>query len=256
MDVTIFTQDDRLYLPRPIEAVVRGLGGRVKCIVVSPVLSTHGSRRRGVARHLPVFGVRGTLSLGARLAWSHVAPTNGLRPRSIADVGARLGVPTYRVERVNSPAMRAVLDRHPTDLLISIACPQVVRARIRSRFPRGGINVHCAPLPRYRGLMPAFWTLLHGETETAVTVHELADRIDDGAILLQRPLAIRPGETWNSLVTRTKALAGVALVDAVLGLEAGTLQSRPNRDEDATYFTFPTWRDAIRFHRRGLRMFG
>ena len=38
--------------------------------------------------------------------------------------------------------------------------------------------------------MPAFWALLNNETETATTVHDLADKLDNGEILVQRSFQI------------------------------------------------------------------
>ena len=43
--------------------------------------------------------------------------------------------------------------------------------------------------------MPAFWVLRNGETTTAVTVHELAAKLDDGDILAQREVPIGPDGT-------------------------------------------------------------
>ena len=34
----------------------------------------------------------------------------------------------------------------------------------------GCINVHCSLLPKYRGLMPSFWTLFYKEKYTGVSI--------------------------------------------------------------------------------------
>lgn len=260
MKIALFTQDEDLYLPVPIAAVVERHQANVTCLCLSPPMSTHGGGVGAVAKHLAVFGPLGSIRMAYRLArarWrarSRKDPKDG-GYRSMEDIGRRHGIPTYRVARVNSGEMMGIVERHPADLLVSVSCPQIIRKKVLDRFPRGGINVHSAPLPRYRGLMPAFWTLYHGETETAVTVHRLADKLDNGAILLQRPVAVAEDETWESLVRKTKAAAGEALLEAIAALEKGTIAERPNPDEESTYFSFPTWRDALRFRLRGKRMF-
>ena len=73
------------------------------------------------------------------------------------------------------------------------------------------------------------------------------------ALLTAVPIA--PDETWSSLVEKTKTAAGEALIEAIKQLEAGRVVRAPNRDEDSTYFSFPTWRDARDFRLRGGRMF-
>ena len=45
------------------------------------------------------------------------------------------------------------------------------------------INVHYAPLPRYRGNAPVNWALLNGEGRTAITIHRVDAGLDSGAIL-------------------------------------------------------------------------
>jgi len=45
------------------------------------------------------------------------------------------------------------------------------------------INLHNAPLPKYRGVRPINWALLNEEEEHGVTIHKIHEGIDDGDIL-------------------------------------------------------------------------
>ena len=119
----------------------------------------------------------------------------------------------------------------------------------------GCINVHGAPLPKYRGLMPAFWMLRNSETKTAVSVHDLRAKLDDGDILVQREVDISPDDTWDTLVQRTKAIGATALIDAIRQIKDGSVQRKPNREEDATYYSFPTASDRKAFLATGRRFF-
>lgn len=103
--------------------------------------------------------------------------------------------------------------------------------------------------------MPAFWVLRNGETKTAVTVHDLEAKLDDGDILVQREVEITPTETWYSLVQKTKTCGAQALVEAVRQIEAGTVVRKSNREEDATYYSFPTAADRRVFLAAGRRFF-
>ena len=260
MKVTIFTQDDRVYLPIPIHKLVEQMPGQIASIILSPPMSTHGGKVSGLLRHLPVFGVAGTIRMGWQVIWARLGPLLGARPGnrdcwSIEEVGQKFGIPVYYVDDVNSQEMQDRISAHPAELLVSVSCPQILRPPVLRRFAQGGINVHSAPLPRYRGLMPAFWVLYNEETETAVTVHDLAEKLDNGDILLQRSVPIAPGETWNSLLAKTKTAAGDALVDAIKAIENGTVERRPNLDAESTYFSFPEWKHARDFRARGLKMF-
>jgi methionyl-tRNA formyltransferase len=170
-------------------------------------------------------------------------------------VCAAYGVPFYRVSRVGGPELQAVLDRHPADLLISISCPQIIGKAVRQRFPRGCINVHSAPLPLYRGLMPTFWALRNGETQTGVTVHEIDSKLDNGAILAQQMVPITPADTWDSLVRKTKRAGAHLLADTVLQMETADVERKPNPEESGTYFSFPGPEDRKAFLALNRRFF-
>ena len=254
----VFTQDENLYLPDALARTCRALQGRIICIVAAPVMSTHGGAMRGAKRHLRLFGLVTSLRLAGRV---FAAKLRGRlsRPRpagpfhSLKTVARAFGIPFCRVERVNGRDFERLLDEYGADLLVSISCPQIIRRRVRERFKLGCINVHGAPLPRYRGLMPAFWALRHGESQTAVTVHDLEDKLDDGAILVQRSVTIEPDDTWDSLVRKTKAAGADALVEAVQQIERGVVRRQPNLEAEATCFSFPTARDGRAFRASGRR---
>ena len=164
-------------------------------------------------------------------------------------------IPFFEVNKVNDDEFYAVIDKFQPDLLISLSCPQVVGKKVRDRIPKGCINVHGAPLPKYRGLMPAFWMLRNGETRVASTVHDLEQKLDDGDILVQRDVTITADDTWDSLVRKTKAEGAKALIDAVVATRDGTVERKPNLEEEATYYSFPTAEDRKVFINAGRRFF-
>jgi len=260
MRILVLTQEDNLYLPTSFASVCRELRDNIVCIVSSPAMSTHGGPVRGVVRHIGLFGLSGTAILTTRILR---AKLRGLRSRhngegpfhSIARVARAFRIPFHRAAKVNSAALHRILDQFQPELLISLSCPQIIGKKIRDRFPKGCINVHGSPLPKYRGLMPAFWVLRYGEIKTAVTVHDLGATLDDGDILIQREVEITPEETWDSLVRKTKRVGTEALVEAVHAIEKGTVIRKPNMEEQATYFSFPTAADRKAFLSRGRRFF-
>ena len=81
----------------------------------------------------------------------------------------------------------------------------------------------------------------------------MEEKLDDGDILIQREVPITPNDTWDSLVRRTKAAGAEILIEAVEQVRNGTVQRRPNKDEDATYFSFPTAADRRAFRAAGRR---
>jgi methionyl-tRNA formyltransferase len=66
------------------------------------------------------------------------------------------------------------------------------------RLPRlGGIGVHPSLLPRHRGPDPYFWAIDCGDADTGVTLHQLAEEYDTGAVLASERLPIGSRNAWQ-----------------------------------------------------------
>jgi methionyl-tRNA formyltransferase len=260
MKIFILTQEENLYLPESLASVCQELGDRIVVIVSAPAMSTHGGALKGFWKHFRLLGWLGTWTMGSRVIAAKIRamafrPTKSGPFFSIKAVARAFGIPYYHVSELKSEFFESILALYQANLLISISCPQIIGKTIRKRFSRGSINVHGAPLPKYRGLMPAFWALRNGETKTAVTVHDLGAKLDDGDILLQREVSISPLDTWDSLVRRTKHEGAKALVAAVRQIENGTVARRLNPESESTYFSFPKAVDKKAFLATGRRFF-
>ncbi len=99
------------------------------------------------------------------------------------------------------------------------------------------INLHGAPLPRYRGAHPINWMIINGEIEGAVTCHYISEGLDKGDIIDQYTFPILPNETASDLRPKIET-TGVRLLRDVLkrfGLE-GKLIGTPQDENNASYF--------------------
>ena len=68
------------------------------------------------------------------------------------------------------------------DLAMSVFYGKIIKKPFISRCG-SIINLHNAPLPKYRGVRPINWALLNEEREHGVTIHKIHEGIDDGDIL-------------------------------------------------------------------------
>jgi natural product biosynthesis luciferase-like monooxygenase protein len=95
-----------------------------------------------------------------------------------------------------------LLDRE-YDYLFSINNTQwIIPIEIFTRARKASINFHDSPLPKYAGLYATSWALLNGETEHAVTWHEVTDGVDTGRIYKQQTVPIFPDDTAFTLNKR------------------------------------------------------
>ena len=100
--------------------------------------------------------------------------------------------------------------------------------------PRHGcLNVHASLLPRWRGAAPIQRAILEGDGETGVTVMQMDEGLDTGAMLLQEAVAIGATTTAGTLTKELAALGGRLIVAALDDLD--TLTPQPQPDAGITY---------------------
>jgi methionyl-tRNA formyltransferase len=101
-------------------------------------------------------------------------------------------------------------------------------------------------------MMPTFWALLNGEREIVVTLHEMGEHVDAGAVLAEFPVSVAPDESAFELAARAKEVAGRE-VARFLGRVATDGRPGPGvvRRDGGGYYGFPRRSDA-----RALRALG
>ena len=105
-----------------------------------------------------------------------------------------------------------------------------------SRAPRHGcLNVHASLLPCWRGAAPIQRALLAGDSETGITIMQMEEGLDTGAVLLAEAVAIGPTTTAQQLHDRLAELGARLIVRALDGVAQGRLAPRPQPAEGVTY---------------------
>jgi methionyl-tRNA formyltransferase len=258
MRVIVITQKDAFFIPRNVELLCVEPGVELLEIVILDARGSLTNKRRDFVRW---FGVGAALRLGLRLAASKVRSATarlaaGRRSVSgdLSAVARRHGI-ALRVERnANAPHLLQHLRELAPDVVVSYSAPQVFGPELL-RLPRlGCINLHCSMLPHYRGLLPSFWVLYHGESMAGASVHYMAAGIDDGDILVQREVDISGCRTMFDVLTATKGLGGQLMLEALRGLRDGTLVPVRNIASAGSYFTWPSDEQAREFRRKGYRL--
>jgi methionyl-tRNA formyltransferase len=173
----------------------------------------------------------------------------------IAKVLTENDIPVRRLQvNINSVESLNLIRSFNPDLIISIAANQVFKRPLIELPPKGVINLHTALLPKYRGLMPTFWVLKNGETQTGVSVFFVDEVIDSGPIIVQKHFDI-DDMTQEELIIATKRLGMDAIIESIDKIQKGGYQLIPNHADDATYYSFPTREDVLTFLKVGKRFF-
>jgi methionyl-tRNA formyltransferase len=94
--------------------------------------------------------------------------------------------------------------------------------------PRFGcLNVHASLLPRWRGAAPIQRAILDGDGETGVTIMQMDEGLDTGAMLLRQAVPIIPTTTAGALTDQLAALGGAMIVETLTRIDALTPQPQP-----------------------------
>ena len=152
----------------------------------------------------------------------------GREPRltPVAQVCKTLGVECIEAEQINSDEMIEKVRAQNPDVIVVIAFGQWLGKKFLE-LPCRIINLHSSLLPKYRGAAPINWAIIQGEKESGVTVIELNEVWDGGAVIAQERTEIGKTETAGELHDRLAAM-GPALIAEVLGeFEAGIYSPVP-----------------------------
>jgi methionyl-tRNA formyltransferase len=181
-----------------------------------------------------LYGVSGVAARSARVALA--AARGGVVHRQFQSHG----IATFNVADVNAPSFLDELRSRNVDVIVSLNCPQRLKRPILSLPAHGCINVHFGLLPRYRGVLPIFYALLNGERSFGVTVHYMDDKLDNGDIIVQREVPIAPGDSLETLYPKGFATAADLLNETLEAVEQRRVERTPNREEQKTYYSYPT----------------
>lgn len=144
------------------------------------------------------------------------------------------GTPIYDPVNINVPEAQSQLRLFDPDLLVVCDYGQILSPVTLACARLGGMNLHASLLPKYRGAAPIQWAILHGETETGVTVIHMTPQVDAGPCIAQARIPIGPDETAGELEPRL-AEAGAWLVRrSIQNIETGDLEALPQDPAEAS----------------------
>ena len=259
MKIEFLTQDDPLYVLPFFDEFVRHYISEFEILHIA-TCPTMGKRSRSqmVKELTLLYGVTGMARLVARLGLSRLA---GLFPRksgasgyaTLSQLCRAYGIAHTQIGNPNAPEFMELLRRRSPDLLVSVACPYILKEPLLNLAPKGAINIHHAPLPRYKGMMPTFWQMYHGEKTVGLTIHYMVAKLDEGQALLQEQQPIVPGETLDQLIRRSKRYGAHAMARVLRQLRDGKASPIVMDQTKGSYYTFPTADEIKGFHQRGLR---
>lgn len=271
----IVTQEDPFYIPlffrtflqlyrQSHETSTESRSVEICGVLIQQAL---GNRtRRGLAKRIwSLYGTLGFVRMGMRYAWKTALRLLGPASPTVRGYCKRAGVPLLafpadpqeqnaRPNDANGVKFRAFLRAESIDLVVSVSASQIFKADVLATPPLGCINLHNAPLPRYRGMLPNFWQLYYREHESVLTIHQMVEDLDRGDVLHREVTPITSTMSLEQLIRTTKIRSAHALWDLLLRIVEVGVRTEPLPKEQGSYHTWPTREQARTLQRSGRRL--
>lgn len=120
------------------------------------------------------------------------------------------------------------------DVLIVIAYGLILPQRVLDIPKFGCINVHASLLPRWRGASPIQQAVLHGDSQSGVTIMQMDAGMDTGDMLREVSCTIDPRETAGSLHDKLSTIAAEPLLQTLDAIAHGRAIATPQDNSLAT----------------------
>lgn len=145
------------------------------------------------------------------------------------------GLPVFQPDNFRNPDDLKLLASLQPDVMVVVAYGLILPQKVLEIPRLGCLNVHASLLPRWRGAAPIQRAIEAGDQATGVTIMQMDAGLDTGAMLIKKETPIREDDTAATLHDRLASLGASALLEALDGLEQGTLTGEPQNDDQATY---------------------
>ncbi|MDP2410138.1 MAG: methionyl-tRNA formyltransferase [Pseudolabrys sp.] len=177
----------------------------------------------------------------------------------------RLGFPVFTPSTLKTEEAQVTFRAHNADAAVVVAYGMILPKSILDALRLGCFNVHASLLPRWRGAAPINRAVMAGDLESGISIMQMDEGLDTGAVVLTRALPIGADMTAGELHDALAPLGAASMVEALTHLETAALTATPQPDTGVTYaqkiakaesridWTKP-WRD-VHNHIRGLSPF-
>ncbi len=157
------------------------------------------------------------------------------RPSPTHVTAEALGLPVRHPPTLKDPADREAFAALGADVAVVAAYGLILPRPVLDAPRLGCVNIHASLLPRWRGAAPIQRAIMTGDAETGLTIMQMEAGLDTGPMLLTARTPIGPDTTAGALHDTLAGMGGPLILEALAGLEAGTLTATPQPDEGVTY---------------------
>lgn len=144
-------------------------------------------------------------------------------------------IPVYQPATLRDLHEQQRLAQLEADLMIVVAYGLILPAAVLQIPHFGCINVHASLLPRWRGAAPIQRAILSGDVETGITIMQMDEGLDTGAMLKHAHCNIEAIDTSATLQTKLANLGAEILLQILPEIAAATTEPKIQNQNLACY---------------------
>ena len=144
-------------------------------------------------------------------------------------------IPVYQPLNFKNPEAIAELAALKPDVLVVIAYGLILPKAVLDIPRLGCVNVHASLLPYWRGASPIQHAILHGDSESGVTIMQMDVGMDTGDMLHKVSCPITNTDTAATLHDKLAAISAPPLLKALEELANNTAKPQMQDNSLATY---------------------
>ncbi|MDH5784246.1 MAG: methionyl-tRNA formyltransferase [Chromatiales bacterium] len=158
-----------------------------------------------------------------------------LKASPVKGLALQHGIEVRQPESLKGAEAQQALAALQPDVMIVAAYGLLLPAEVLAIPRLGCLNIHASLLPRWRGAAPIQRAILEGDRETGITIMQMDEGLDTGDMLYKLATPIEEGDTAQRLQDRLAGLGARAIVEALAGLQAGSLTPETQDDGLSCY---------------------
>lgn len=165
-----------------------------------------------------------------------------VQPSPVHFVAEHHKIPVYTPKSLKKDeSAQMMFAAHHANVAVVAAYGLILPKAVLDAPECGCLNIHASLLPRWRGASPIQHAIWKGDRKSGISIMQMDEGLDTGAVIAMREVAIRPETTAQSLHDELAALGGVMIVDILQKLATnGELAATPQDDSKSTYASMLT----------------
>lgn len=145
------------------------------------------------------------------------------------------GLTVCQPARLKETKEQQVLTGFRADLMVVVAYGLLLPGEVLTAPRLGCVNIHASLLPRWRGAAPIQRAIEAGDAETGITLMQMDEGLDTGAMLAKVATPISGDDTAQTLHDRLAQMGAELLISALPGIATGSITAQAQDESRATY---------------------